>query len=76
MKKILIACVASVLVAGCAGPKVVTSLGGARNDNFRMLYYQSKGMGNAVQGVIDCKAAGDGALSQCKDLNVAFDEES
>ena len=61
---------ALAMLSGCAGPKVVSAMT-SRNDTIKFVYFQNRFLGGQ-QGVIECKAAADGALSECKELALTF----
>lgn len=55
-----------VLLAGCAGPKVIASSTTARGQA-KFMYAQ-----DSSQGVIKCRVAEDSRLKDCKELKVNF----
>jgi hypothetical protein len=56
-------------LAGCASsPRVVTAITSSR-DQMKFLYFEG-----SDQGVIKCKVASDGALSDCRQMAVAFED--
>ena len=61
------------LISGCAGPRAVVNIT-SRGDQVKLVYYQQKFMGYD-QGIVQCKAGGDGNLSECKKLKVNFKEK-
>lgn len=57
------------LMGGCASsPRVVTAITSSR-DQVKFLYVE----GND-QGVIKCKVGGDGALGQCRQMTVTYQD--
>lgn len=62
--------------SGCAGPKVVTSMGTTRDGKFRLIYSRNLGMfSGSEQGIIDCEAQGDGSITNCKPVALIFQED-
>lgn len=76
MKKLIVlAALGALGLSACAGPRIITSMSTARDGKFRLLFFRNLGFGNSEQGVIDCDAAADGALSNCKPVTLTFVEE-
>lgn len=61
------------LMSACAGPRTVVNIT-SRGDQVKLVYYQQKFMGYD-QGIIQCKAADDGKLGECRKLNVKFSDK-
>ncbi len=76
MKRLIaLAALGALGLSACAGPRIITSMSTTRDSKFRLLFYRNLGWGNTEQGVIDCDAGADGALSNCKPLTLTFVEE-
>lgn len=71
-----VALVAAAFGSGCAGPRIVNSMGSTRDGKFRVLYYRDVGMGNTEQGIVDCKAEASGTISNCAQVHLNFQEDS
>lgn len=68
---------AGAFASGCAGPKIVQSMGTTRDGKFRLVYGRSLGVfGGTEQGVIDCDAQEDGSITNCKPVTLVFEEKS
>lgn len=65
----LVAC----MMSACAGPRAVVNIT-SRGDQVKMVYYQQTFMGYD-QGIVKCKAADDGKLSECRKLKVNFKDK-
>lgn len=61
------------MLAACTGPKVVTQIT-ARGDRAKFVYGQV-GFSSSTQGIIECKAAADGTLSDCNEKAIVFKED-
>lgn len=73
-KLVAAAAVVGLLASSCAGPRIVRSMTTTRASKFRLIYDQNKGMGEYEQGIIDCDASADGAISNCHPVKVTFVE--
>lgn len=62
----------SLFLAGCAGPRVITSVT-QRGDKLKFVYYQDKGT-SLEKGAVLCKAAADGTLTDCQTMQIVFKE--
>lgn len=60
------------MLAGCAGPRVVTGVT-QRGDQLKFVYFQDKGT-SFEKGAVKCKAAADGTLSDCQTMQFVFKE--
>jgi len=69
VKAALLLATASLLGA-CTGPKVVTQIT-ARGDRAKFVYAQT-GFMKYQQGIVECKAAPNGDLSECKEKPLFF----
>ncbi len=58
------------LLGGCTGPKVVGQIT-ARGDRAKFVYAQV-GFMKFDQGIVECKAAANGDLSECKEKPLFF----
>jgi len=58
------------LLGACTGPKVVTQIT-ARSDRAKFVYAQT-GFMKYQQGIVECKAAPNGDLSECKEKPLFF----
>ncbi len=67
---------ASVLVTGCAGPRLVSSMSRTREDKYRFIWYQNKSVPpfsyTSEQGLVDCTRGQDGQLEDCKPVKIVF----
>lgn len=63
------------LTSGCAGPRIVRSMNTTRDGRFRVLFDRNAGFGQSEQGMVDCKTAEDGSISDCQPVKVTFSEE-
>ena len=70
---LLITLSAALFASACAGPRAVVKIT-SRGDQVKLVYYQKK-FGGYNQGILTCKAAENGDLSDCKKLNVKFKED-
>lgn len=59
----------AVLASGCAMPRVVKSIS-PKKDRVNFLYVHG-----TSQGIVQCKAAADGELSECSEKPVVFEEK-
>ncbi len=75
LKVLLAAATIAAALSGCAGPRIVRSMTTTREGKFRLLYDRNAGWGKFEQGLIDCKSADNGAITDCHSVNVAFREE-
>lgn len=73
--KLLVLAALAALASGCAGPRIVRSMSTTRDGKFRLIYDRNAGFGAFEQGIIDCKAAASGAISDCESVKVNFAEE-
>jgi hypothetical protein len=73
-KWIVVAALLAV-TSGCAGPRIVRSMNSTRDGKFRLLYDRNVGWGQFEQGMVDCKVAEDGSISECQPVNITFVEE-
>lgn len=62
-----------MLTQGCAGSRFV-SQATSRGDTIKFAYTQQRFM-SSEQGLIECKVAEDGALSQCQRIDVEFQDK-
>jgi hypothetical protein len=62
-----------MLSQGCAGSRFV-SQATSRGDTIKFAYTQQKFM-SSEQGLIECKVAEDGALSECQRIDVEFQDK-
>lgn len=63
------------LFSGCAtqvGPRYIHQITSSQ-DNVTMLYQQQVG-GESERGLIECDRAADGALENCRNINIHFNE--
>ena len=68
--------VAGAFASGCAGPKIVQSMGTTRDGKFRLVYGRNLGMfRGSEQGIIDCEAQADGSITNCKPVKLVFEED-
>lgn len=58
-----------VLATGCVSPKVVTGIT-SRPGQMKFLYQQSK-----EQGLVECKTATNGDITECANKPIIFKEE-
>ncbi len=69
----MLVCLGAIcFLSACAGPRVVTQAT-SRGDQIKMVYYQKKFL-NAEQGIMQCKIAEGGKLTDCRKLPVKFTE--
>lgn len=73
--KLLVLAALAALASSCAGPRIVRSMSTTRDGKFRLIYDRNAGWGSFEQGIIDCKAADTGAISDCQPVKVTFVEE-
>lgn len=57
------------LAAGCASPKIVTSIT-SRPGQMKFLYQQSN-----EQGLVQCKTTDDGSIAECANKAIVFKDE-
>jgi hypothetical protein len=62
----LLFAMAAPALAGCAAPKAIVGMD-IRGNQLKLLYQQGSDF-----GVVRCKAATDGALSQCQQVKVTL----
>ncbi len=70
MKRCLIFAVflaAAVASSGCGSPRVVRGIT-SRADQVKFLYYEG-----GDTGVVKCRVAGDGTLSECRPMTVSLE---
>lgn len=68
-----LACCAAVLGTGCAGSRFV-SQATSREGTIKFAYSQQK-MFETEQGIVECKVAQDGSLSDCKKIEIEFQDK-
>lgn len=70
---------AATLLGGCAGPRLVSSMSVTRNNRYRFVWYQNKSVPpfsyTSEQGLVDCERKGDGQLSNCKPVQIVFNDK-
>ena len=62
-----------MMAQGCAGSRFV-SQATSRGDTIKFAYTQNKFL-ETEQGIVECKVAEDGALSDCKKIEVVFEDK-
>ncbi|TDP77642.1 hypothetical protein [Bradymonas sediminis] len=76
-KALLLACAASFLLLGCVtpqpGPRYVEQITSSK-DTVKLLYSQPIGE-QTRRGLIECDRAADGALQNCQNVNIHFNDE-
>lgn len=75
-KKWLVLAALVAMTSSCAGPRIVRSMNTTRDGKFRLIYDRNVGFGQSEQGVVDCKAAETGAISECQSVQVKFVEDN
>jgi hypothetical protein len=63
------------VASGCAGPRIVRTMNTTRDGKFRILFDRNAGFGQTEQGMVDCKTSETGAISDCQQVTVNFQEE-
>ena len=58
----------AALSGACSSPRLVRGIT-SRNDELKFLYYEG-----GTTGVIKCKLAADGALSECRPMQIALED--
>ena len=64
--------VLAVALSGCAAPRVITSITGSQ-DELKFIYARVGGFTSETRRV-RCYRAADGALSNCKNIPITFEE--
>lgn len=62
-----------MLAQGCAGPRYINSSTGRAN-TAKFTYIQQKFL-SYEQGILKCEVAANGALTNCKEMKIVFEEK-